>query len=114
MSKYASISLDGSVFVVGGESFKPEYQLVSIIAKYSQGIHEPKISFAVNIVIIFYSSSWISESSSGWEKVGNLHQARASHGIGFYSNQLLVVGIREELIMISIIDEMAMTVIFNC
>ena len=42
--KYASISLDGSVFVVGGESFKPKYQLVSIIAKYRQGIHELKIS----------------------------------------------------------------------
>jgi len=92
--------MEDSVFVVGGESFKPEYQIITVIAKYSQGIHNLNISLIVNIARICStrSSSWISESSTGWEKIGDLHQARASHGIGFYSNQLLVVGIREKLL----------------
>ena len=54
LSKYASISIEDSVFIVGGESFKPEYQIITVIAKYSSGIHDQKISFTANTTGIFF------------------------------------------------------------
>ena len=39
LSKYASVSTGHSVFIAGGESFIPDYQVVSTIARYRRRIY---------------------------------------------------------------------------
>ena len=76
LSKFASISIGRSVFIVGGESFKPEYTLVKTIAKFS------------------FTNSRLPSAIDNWSKIGELYHARSFHSVGLYLNKLLVVGKR--------------------